>query len=85
MLRRGRRTQGRTAQSPPPKRTGLAGTTVDHGGDRMFVDHLLTTVGDQTDHEAVKAGDDALHLKAVHQKHRDELPVLPGLVQEQIL
>ena len=38
----------------------------NHSGDRVLVDHLLAALGDKADHEAVKAGDHALHLKAVH-------------------
>ena len=51
----------------------------------MFVDHLLLTVRFENDHEAVKPADDAAHLKAVHQKHRDRHLLLPDAIEETIL
>ena len=51
----------------------------------MLIDHLLAALGDQGDHEAVKARDHALHLKAVHQKDRHKLTLFPQFVQEKIL
>ena len=51
----------------------------------MLVDELLLAFGVQHHGEAVKASHDAVELKAVHQKHGDGEPVLPGLVEKSVL
>ena len=51
----------------------------------MLVDHLLLALGAEDNDEAVKTGDNALHLKAVHKEHGDGGVLLAHLVEDQIL
>ena len=51
----------------------------------MLIDHLLPAVGVQHHGEAVKAGDAAPQLKAVHQKYGNGQALLADLGQENVL
>ena len=51
----------------------------------MLVDHLLLALGAENDDKIVEAGDDALHLKAVHEEHSDGCVFPAHLIEHQIL
>lgn len=55
------------------------------GGYCVLVNHLLLAVGVQHHGEAVKAGDAAPQLKAVHQKYGNGQALLADLGQENVL
>ena len=51
----------------------------------MLVDQSQTAVRVQNGHEAVKVGDHAPRLEAVHQKHSDGHPLLADAIEEDLL